>query len=161
VGIVVVDQARAFVDAKRLDRVILARDMARPAVAAVSAGDAIEREYALARLQQGAQHGDVGDGGRQRLNVGMLRAEQPLRRARSRGFSIASITSPPAKGHARRVAGGVLVDQHRRLGFERRARAIAFRRDEIDRTGVVHALPLDQRGDLAVACERIGEQLAP
>jgi hypothetical protein len=66
------------------------------AVAVAPAGRYAEAHQPVARLQQCPQHGDIGDGRRQRLDVGVLRPENPLGTLNGKASrSIASMVAPP------------------------------------------------------------------
>ena len=91
----------------------------------------------------------------------MLRAEQSFR-AFDREQLDRIHHRAAGKGKARRIARRVLVDEHRRFGFEGRARAITFGSYEIDRLSVLPTLPLDQICDVTIRFdEALGEQRCP
>ena len=61
--------------------IVLAREMIASAVAVVSARGFVESEDAIAGAEKRAQHRDIGEGRRNALDIGVLRAEEALARS--------------------------------------------------------------------------------
>ncbi len=148
-GLVVVDPARLPVHAVAEGPEELSGDVHRRPVGQVSPMPEVHAEDDVTGLEHGHEHGEVRVHPGMGLDVGVLCSEEgpgPLDGEAFHHVDEPAAAMVPLSG----VAFGVLVGEHRSLGFEDHLRDEVFRRDELDGEVLPCLFPLNRLGEFGV-----------
>ncbi len=156
--LVVVDQFGVLADAVGDARVELAAETDLRAVRQVAAVRERHAEHGVARLQHRHEDGHVRLRARVRLDVRVLRTEQPLRAVDRQALGLVDVLAAAVVA-APGIAFGVLIGHHGGRRFAHGAARVVLGRDQLEIVQLARFLAADGRRHLRVLrCDLTGLQ---